>query len=154
MNPIRNSDISKLAAGDLFATLKKLADNNAKSKAGRKPVKKAKPPVVVDTRPLVERTKWRDEAVVLLIDRITCQCCGHEMLAPNNRLLLRRRNELVGTHMKPMLPGEHYPDLPHVTEHVSQAVPACHLCFTIPEALYQQSEYQRECSRQLKLDLH
>lgn len=155
MNPIRNKDITSLPADKLFASLKALGDNNARAKAGRqakgKNGKKKRTVALVDKRPLLERTTWHDEAVVLLVDRITCQCCGNEIVAPNNKLLLRRRNKLVGTHLKAMGPGERYPDLPHVTEYIEQSVPACHLCFAIPEALYQQSLYQQECERQLCL---
>lgn len=145
---MKNLDISTTPLSSLFASLSSLADNNAKSAAGRKAKEPKKAPIPLDKRPIVFRAQWTHQAVVMHITRNTCACCGHCYSTPSDILLLRRTNETLGTHMKAMAPGEAYHDLPHETVEKYAEVPACHLCFPFVEAIE-----RMEATKQIPLPL-
>ena len=132
---MKNLDISTTPLSELLSGLESLANNNAKSAAGRKakgPKRKPPPP---DKRPQVFRTRWENQAIVMHLVISDCTCCGHQFTAPESGPLLRRTNPTVGTHYKEIAPGETYPDLPHETITRYTQVLACHLCFPICSAI-------------------
>ncbi len=130
-------DIANTPINDLFTRLSQSVEAKQRQKKAKQ--KKARKKVEVDKRPLFFRTEWTEEAIILLIHRVTCQCCEHTFEYPNDTLLLRHRNHFIGTHCKPLLPGEHYPELPHFTETIYKTVAACQHChglaYTIDNAL-------------------
>jgi len=134
-----NRDIVNLDINKLFGELSKIAEGNRKAKAGNKKVKgkidihkKVEP-----RKPLVLRTLWKNEAVILIVTRLTCACCGTEYLVPNPELLVRRTSKAVGTHCVVIKPEEDYRDLPRLIEHWERAIPSCQLCHTIEEAVFE-----------------
>ena len=131
---MKNSDIATADLATLFSGLTSLAENNRRSAAGRKAKQPKRKPPSLDKRPLVFRTRWENQAVVMHTTISDCRCCGHQFTTPSP-LLLRRTNTAVGTHMKEMHPGEHYPSLPHETITRYTTVEACHLCFPLCHAL-------------------
>lgn len=138
-------DIKNTPLDQLFARLQQAAStrpigerrrsprNGPQPKTPKLPPKAAQPrpqpPKPIDHRPLLVRSSWTPEAVILIIREISCDCCGSQFTVPNDRLLLRQRNRLLGTYCKPINPPEAYPHLPHVTEYVRSQVTDCQHCF-------------------------
>lgn len=132
---MKNLDISTTPLADLFSGLESLANNNAKSAAGRKAKGPKRKPPPVDKRPQVFRTRWENQAIVLHLVISDCTCCGHQFTAPESGPLLQRTNPSVGTHYKEIQAGESYPELPHETITRYTQVLACHLCFPLCSAV-------------------
>ncbi len=77
-------------------------------------------------------SRWADEALVLIISRITCLGCGTVHTAPVPRLFLRRYHPKYGIHEMALEVAPKTPMLstPPRVEYHDDDCPVCHLCIS------------------------
>lgn len=74
--------------------------------------------------------KWKDHAVVMMVNRITCKCCGASFTTPNGHVFLKRENKILGIHYKAIDQEVYgYRHLPKITELREDTAPCCPACF-------------------------
>ena len=77
-------------------------------------------------------SRWADEALVLIVNRVLCLSCGEQHTAPVPRLFLRRYHPKWGIHEMALEVAPQAPMLssPPRVEYHDDTCPVCHLCLT------------------------
>ena len=136
-------DIANTPLSQLFARL----SQSTAAKSTAKPKPKPKTPYKAEPRPpLIFRTTWTNQALVLIVHRTTCSTCSSIFESPN-KVLLRRSSKHFATHCILPEPGSIYPDLPLLTEYIANTVSACQHCFDLSQIIH----LARNAPRQLPL---
>lgn len=132
-------------------SIKQQAEIKAKKKSGKK-LKASTQEVLDKARERLDAINkahldlgWKDHAVILMMIRNTCACCGSVYTTPNTHIFVKRENKALGIHYKEIdfqCDRGEYARLPHIIEYEEISSTHCPECFEF--SFVQQNPLQLE----------